>query len=812
MPPVAGAVATLVLVLAAALIVGQALAALQAGASRAQPVTISWLAPAYGLAALLVIAGVAIRLPGRAVTAAVALAVVAIVALAYLRGRLSGRGEAAASGLPVLLVTAIAAALPFALVGYVGVLGAGLVNDDMASHLIIADYLAHPEGPVPSFVKGGYPIGPHALVAAIAAATGAGLVEAFAGFTVALAPLLGWAALAALGELPRGRRIVGACLVALAYLAAAYLLQGAFKEPAMSLLLLGGALALGGLVGLGELGAAAPGIATAGRERSRVQTADQRGPMAGDVHPLLRVLPLAVIVAGIVLLYSLPGLLWAAAIGAAVILARLLLVKPRPALPADWPRRIAPYAAGVVVILLIATAQEWSRLADFSRLSALSPDRFGSQLGNLRGSLSPLELFGIWPAGDFRTTAAGASGPTLAVYLGAAVALAAFVAGIARALAARHDLATAAAAIAAIAVWALLALIGSPYVAAKGLAIAAPLVMLVAVQGTLGARARPLLALGAALAAGAALSTFLVIRQAPVGPDDHARELAAIRAEVQGDDVLFLGRDDFIGWELRGSGEITGVVTNFYDVSDIRPRFKKGEGGGEKFDVDVLHPRQLDRFRWIVATTGGPVSDLSRSFREVTRTGAYILYENTGTVGRRSTLDEGTQIGAELDCSNPAQRAISEQDGFAVIWDPAPVVMPENAWRPSATASDGAPASQRITLSGAGRWLLSLEYDSRRPLHVTAPALGLDETIPANLDFRGETPTFPIGEVEAGRPVSTEVTVEPVEPNLLARALGAPNEAHLRALTATPLARDAVRRVPLREACGEYVDWYRTGT
>ena len=804
----AGALATLVLVLAGALIVGQALAALQAGASRERPVTVSWLAPAYGLAALLVLAGIAVRLPGRAVTAAAALVIAFIAALIYLRGRVCGRGEAAALGLPVLLVTAVAAALPFALVGYVGVLGAGLVNDDMASHLIIADYIADPHDPVPSFVKGGYPIGPHALVAAIAALTGAGLVEVFAGFTIALASLLGWVALGALGALPRGRRILGACLVALAYLGVAYLLQGAFKEPAMSLLLLGGALALGGLVGLSEGNGPPSGIATARRER--FQTQDARGrPPVDAVHPLLRALPLGVIVAGIVMLYSLPGLLWAAAVGAAVIAARLLLVKPRPRLPDDWARRFAPYAAGVLVIVVIATAQEWSRLADFSRISALNPDRFGSQLGNLRGSLSPLEMFGVWPAGDFRTAAVAASGPTAAVYLGAAVALTAFVAGLVRAVAARRELVAPAAATGAIAVWALLALIGSPYVAAKGLAIAASLVMLVAVQGTFGARSRALLALGAALAAGAALSAFLVVRQAPVGPDDHARELAAIRDAVQGEDVLFLGRDDFIGWELRGSGEITGVVTNFYDVTDIRPRFKKGSNGGEKFDVDVLHPRQLDRFRWIVATTGGPASNPPPSFREVVRTDDYVLYENAGTVGRRSTLDEGVEIGAVLDCSKPEQRAISHEDGFAVVWDPPPVVAQESAWKPSATASDGAPSSQKVSLSEAGRWLISLEYDGRRPLHVTAPALGLDETIAANLDFRGETPTFPVGEVEVDRPTDATVTVEPVAPNLLARALGAPNEAHLRALTATPLAANAVRRVPLSEACGQYVDWYR---
>ena len=134
--------------------------------------------------------------------------------------------------------------------------------------------------------------------------------------------------------------------------------------------------------------------------------------------------------------------------------------------------------------------------------------------------------------------------------------------------------------------------------------------------------------------------------------------------------MLFLGRDDFIGWELRGSGEITGVVTNFYDVEDIRPRFKKGPGGGEKFDVDVLHPRQLDRFDWIVATTGGPASQVPPRYREVVRSDDYALYERTGSVGKRSTLDEGTMVGKELGAKN-AMPAYAIRFANADTWDAA---------------------------------------------------------------------------------------------------------------------------------------------
>ena len=59
-------------------------------------------------------------------------------------------------------------------------------------------------------------------------------------------------------------------------------------------------------------------------------------------------------------------------------------------------------------MIAIATAGEWSRIADFSRISALNPDRFGSDLGNLKQALSPLQALGIWPAGEFDATAASA--------------------------------------------------------------------------------------------------------------------------------------------------------------------------------------------------------------------------------------------------------------------------------------------------------------------------------------------------------------------------------------------------------------------
>lgn len=189
----------------------------------------------------------------------------------------------------------------------------------------------------------------------------------------------------------------------------------------------------------------------------------------------------------------------------------------------------------------------------------------------------------------------------------------------------------------------------------------------------------------------------------------------------------------------------------------------------------------------------------------------YVLYERTGATGKRKTLDEGTDPGAELNCDHVGGARIARGGGSAIVWDPEPVIDDADGWQPSAETSDGAPVSQVLDIPRAGAWQISLAYDSRRPLHVTSPDLGIDTTVVANLDFRGETPTFPVGDVEVSGPTKAVVTVEPEEPNLLARLLRAPNEAHLRSLTATPTNPDAIRRVPLADACGSYVDWYRTG-
>jgi hypothetical protein len=184
----------------------------------------------------------------------------------------------------------------------------------------------------------------------------------------------------------------------------------------------------------------------------------------------------------------------------------------------------------------------------------------------------------------------------------------------------------------------------------------------------------------------------------------------------------------------------------------------------------------------------------------------YVLYERRGLVGRRKTLEEGTEPGAVLDCERPTGKRTAAGKGTAQIWSTQPVIGEAGRWRPSDEPTHERAATQDLRLT-PGRWLLSLAYDSRRPLEVSSPELGVETTIPANLDFRGPTPYFPVAEIQLTEPTRGEVRVTVAEPNRLARLLRAPNEAHLRQLSATPL--DVIERTQRRRACGEYVDWYR---
>ncbi len=406
--------------------------------------------------------------------------------------------------------------------------------------------------------------------------------------------------------------------MALPYLAAAYLAQGAFKEPMEALFLLSFALLL---------------------------------PRATTVRGAL---PLGVIAAGAVYTYSFPGLFWL--LGAAAIYVAIALIRGasgadptnvrsrdvRTVRSPDAERSSGAHPAALsavavtVGVLLVLTAPEWAALIDFTHFRAFRGSTISSGLGNLRHQLSPLEALGIWPASDFRLSASAASVPAPAFYLGALVAVAALALGLPRWIR-RHGAAVPAALAAAVVIYLGALAFGTVYTSAKALAIAAPLITLISLGGLLArerwsspARAGARLAL--ALAAGIALSSFLVLHQAPVAPQDHADQLAELRPLVQGHKVLFLGRDNFIVYELRGSRPFT-AVRNYYDPNYVTPNLRLKDVF-QKFDFDSVTPATLGRFPFVITTRAAYASGPPAAFEPLRETSDFVLWKRVGTGGR----------------------------------------------------------------------------------------------------------------------------------------------------------------------------------
>src|SRR5829696_4116047 len=756
------------LIAAASLLLGAAIMVI-AGLPRHSAV-----GPATGISALLVICGIAVKLPGHAVTAAVAVGL-ALIGCLVVFGRSRVPAWAVRTGAIVAVIgAALVVAIPFATSGRVGILGQGLVNDDMASHLLFTEWISSHAGPTPDLIKDGYPLGPHAIVAATAKVSGASLIEGFAGLTGAIAVLLALTAYGALGGIRGWLRVPAAVLAASPYLAAAYLAQGAFKEPLLALALLGFTLGLPAL-----RGAWSPG-----GDRRRDQGDRERDRSSTPTPYTRAVIPLGVIAAGTIYNYSFPGLAWL--LGAALVWMLVVAVRERdPATSFIAGVRLRERLHGArkaiwlgIAIPVVAALPEIVRLASFSNFEAFNPSGTGPTVGfgNLRQQLNPLEAFGVWPSGEFRITPANSTTPELAFYLGALLDLVAFAWGLGRALR-RRESALPSALLASTVLYLAALAVGTPYTQAKALAIAAPLIMLVALRGLLSAdslpgeegdipqgtdarwpprRLRPISGFAVPLltlvfAAAAAFSTLLPLRQSAVGPDYHLQEMLRIRPAVDGQNVLFLGRDNFVSWELIGS-EVYAPITNHYDVEETHSLYRATDLNA-KFDWDNVPPFVMNHFDWVITTSAAMQSEAPAAFTPRLRTHDFILWHRDRPVGQRRTLFEPINPGAPLDCGDPGESKLRRIPGDATVFTVQPVV--GRVWNPSPELDQSKPAQQRLYLT-PGRWGLSIQYASTQALHVGASggalAAPFDTTLRTNLLFRGPSPYYPVGTIEVKRP------------------------------------------------------------
>ena len=741
---------------------------------------------AAGLAVLLMAASLAIKLPGDAVTAAVVIGLIVAGSAVYARRELLR-----APPVPVVvatLVLALALTVPFVVAGGVGIPGIG-INYDMSNHVTWAESLRTEGIDRPLPLPLGYPLGPHALVATVAEVLGTDTGRAFVGLLIAIPLLTLLAALPLLEGVRRGWRELAALLVALPYMMAAYYGQASFKETLQALFVVAFVALFRELV----------------RDR------------AVDVGRLVLI---ALVLLGAFFNYSYLGLSWPAAAVAVWLPLELALgggwLHPVALVRQGWAtvtasRRNRLLALGAVAAVLAPVLPELSRAEDFFQQVSFSPSGTGtittSSFGNLGEALSPFQALGTWPNENFRDYF-DAPRDAYKAGLAGAVGILALLLGGAWWLR-RRDFVLPAAAAGAAAIYLYLKPTESPYVTAKALAVLAPLVMAVAVGGLLARRDEPdrelrlfRAGLSVAFVSLALLSSFLALRGSWVGPTEHESELDGIRPVVRGSSVLFLPIDYFAHWELRGA-RVSGIVIPQPVKVDVRAG--KGAGKGRPYDFDWVTSETLDRFDYVVAARSAYRSEPPANFRLARATRSYELWRREGPTPPRQVLPaEGADPGAVLDCRSATGGRLSRRPGWARVRDkPAVAVGPPGRDLPRGTRQSldpGESAMRRLVL-GPGRYELSLVFTGPRSPYVEPPR---PPARPApQLDLAG--PFWRAGELDwPGGPLDVRLRAAPMR-------LGAHTQVtDVGELAAVRLdSRPAL--VPLRAACGRYVDWYTLG-
>ncbi len=219
-------------------------------------------------------------------------------------------------------------------------------------------------------------------------------------------------------------------------------------------------------------------------------------------------------------------------------------------------------------------------------------------------------------------------------------------------------------------------------------------------------------ALAVAFIAAATFSTLLPLRQSAVGPEDIAdRVIEDFRPEIQGENVLFLGRDNFISWELLGAEDVFSPLLNHYDTEET-PTLYRATPINAKFDWDNVPPETLADFDFVITTSSAFNSEAPPEFRPAVRSGDFILWERTAPgTGDRRTLLEPLFPGASVDCSDPAKGPLAGVAGQATVLPAAPAV--GQIWSPRPNITDATGATQELLLA-PGRWEISMQFASTR--------------------------------------------------------------------------------------------------
>jgi hypothetical protein len=751
----------------------------------------NWLAAPIGLSVMMLASTPTFDIPGRTTTMSILFALVAIAAAVWCLSAPAHRPPLLA--LSALAPVAFLALVPFLASGHGGVLGT-TVDSDMAVHLVFVESYISSAFDKIGGIPADYPMGPHSMAALLAGGLGINAGSAFSGFTMALVLINGATVLAAARRASWLAKAIVATVVAMPFLVASYYGQSSFKEVGMAGLTLAVAILLSG-----------------------------GGPKLGRT----RWVPMALLVGGIISIYSPAGLPWPAAIFGLWLLGLLAIAayhRRLRAVPGIVRRELPAFGIGVGVLVAVLLPQA-DRMYEFIAVRNGGSDIEATNLGNLVAPLRGWQAFGVWGSPDYRL-------PTLdptTVHRWIAFVVVLAVIGTIWAFYRRRWLLPLAAGAALLIYKASVHAGQSPYVSAKALVISSPLVLLMAVlpltefsfadlpfargkaadggaDGSAGAapnaggdgserRRGPwrwaLLAvpvLGLVLLYRVGTDDMRGLRYDPVGPTAHVGQLESLRPLLAGKKTLYLGYDEFIRWELAGV-PVTAVAMGATPEVDVR----KGKWEyGKAMDFDTVPASTLNEYEYVLAPNDAAGSELPAGLKKVTETEAFVVYKRFAKVQERSILNEGEWPGAVLDCKSPKGRKVLEGGGVAAIRE-----LPVAVEAPPIQAGHSAEVTLKLS---PGKWNLEAPYQSPYPIKVKAP--GLENEVPATLERPGNR--LPLGVIDSTGGKQT-VTLE------VGKTWLAPPTAFavLNKLVATRVG-ETDRVVPIRQACGHDVDWYRS--
>lgn len=319
--------------------------------------------------------------------------------------------------------------------------------------------------------------------------------------------------------------------------------------------------------------------------------------------------------------------------------------------------------------------------------------------------------------------------------------------------------------------------------------------------------------LAVAFVGGAAYSSFLALRDAPVGPAGHGGELEAFLPVVHGEPVLYAGQDRYAAYELLGADTHVPLVE--FPDTDVSSNPEKPFDTGDAYspiDFDSFSRETLERLDYVVTGRAAWNSQAPQNFERVMATPSYVLWKRNGaTPEDRHVLLEGTEAGARASCAAPEVRILLATPGRASLF-PDAVIGPKAGWEDGSTLGTDESTSQSLDLP-PGSWNLSLQYFS--PFDLTLAAPGFREPLKAALD--GQRPNtislgnngqfWPAGRYESkgGR---TRFALATAEASGLQSLSGYDGKAYIGELVAVPARPHRI--VPLSQACNAWLDWYES--